>query len=70
MSKLDDITLARIRAAIKDPPPANSEARRALVDWLLPLLYTAAPDKEAFRKDLDSHIAHALMVEARERPKH
>jgi hypothetical protein len=70
MSLAEDIVRARLREAIAEAVPEDAEQRRAFIDWLLPRLFAAAPDKAAFLDNMEAAIQHALEVEARERPKH
>jgi hypothetical protein len=47
--------------------PEDAEQRRRFIDWLMPRLFAAAPDKAAFLDNMEAAIQHALEVEARER---
>jgi hypothetical protein len=67
MSKADEVTWARLRAAIEEAVPEDAEQRRRFIDWLMPRLFAAAPDKAAFLDNMEAAIQHALEVEARER---
>lgn len=67
MSEADEIKRARLREAIEAAVPEDAEQRRAFVDWLLPRLYDAAPDKAAFLQRMEEAIEHAQAVEAHER---